>query len=190
MEGFDADKFSASSGLRGGRQKGFNANAENFLYNLRLDYLNIPGLWLGASFTKNKAMGDSVDNQISLAEFHAKFQAYNFFGVFEFGNITYDTGNIEASRGYYFDLGYDISHLFNIQIQIIPFIRYSDTNTAAKTVSGGEIEKLHHFKQWMVGLSVKPIEQIVFKVDYGINKRELGNVETTLFNLGVGYMFY
>lgn len=189
MEGLIADNFSASSGIRGGRQKGFEADAENLLYNFRLDYLNVPGLKVGASFTTNKAKGDSVDVPVTLAEFHAQYQGYNFYGVFEFGNISYDNSEIETSRGYYFDLGYNIGSLFNIQTEIIPFIRYSDINTAAETMSGGDSEKQYHIQQWIVGASVKPIDNIVFKIDYGINTRELGDAETTLFNLGVGYMF-
>jgi hypothetical protein len=41
----------------------------------------------------------------------------------------------------------------------------------------------------MVGLNFLPIDQVVFKVDYGKKTVELGSVTTDLFNLGVGYMF-
>jgi hypothetical protein len=190
MEGLNANNFSASSGIRGGRQKGFEADAENLLYNFRLNYLNVPGLLIGASFTTNEAKGDSINNQINLAEFHAKYQAHNIHSVFEFGNISYNKGDIETSRGYYFDLGYNVGSIFNIPVQIIPFFRYSDINTGAETISGGDSEKQYHSKQWMVGLSFKPVDYIVFKVDYGMNIQELGDIKTTLFNLGVGYMFY
>lgn len=189
MEGLDADNFKAASGIRGGRQKGFEANAENLLYNFRLDYLNIPGLKVGVSFTTNKAMGDSIDIPLNLIELHTQYHNKNFYGVFEYGNISYDNQEIKTSRGYYIDLGYNIGSLLNIKTQIIPFIRYSDFNTAAETISGGDLEKQYHIKQWIVGASVKPIENIVFKVDYGINNQELGDTETTLINLGVGYMF-
>lgn len=53
MEGLLSDKFSPGSGIRGGRQKGFEANAENLLYNLRVDFVNTDGLRVGGSFTYN-----------------------------------------------------------------------------------------------------------------------------------------
>jgi hypothetical protein len=189
MEGLDADGFSASSGIRGGRQKGFNANAENLLYNFRLDYLGVPGLKFGASFTTNKAMGDSIDNQIGLAEFHAMYNANNIYALFEFGNISYDNGNTETSRGFYLDFGYNIGSLFKCDSKIIPFFRYSDVNTAAKTVSGGDSEKANHYKYLIAGINFHPIDKVVFKFDYGVRTRELGDVKTTLINLGAGYMF-
>jgi len=189
MEGLDADGFSASSGIRGGRQKGFEANAENFLYNFRLDYLNVPGFKFGASYTYNNAKGDSTTNKINFIEFHAQFQSNGIYAVTEFGNINYGSGNIETSRGFYFDLGYDLSTLLNIQTKIIPFVRYSDYNTAYKTISGGDSEKANHYTQIMGGLSIKPLDNVVFKFDYGTKERELGNQKSTLFNLGVGYMF-
>jgi hypothetical protein len=189
MEGLNADKFSASSGIRGGRQKGFMANVENPLYNFRLDYLGFPGLKVGASYSYNNAIGDSTTNEIGLAEFHLKYEANNFYGVFELGNISYKSGEIKSSRGYYFDLGYNLSSHIAWETKVIPFFRYSDINTAASTRSGGDSEKAYHIKQWMVGLSVKPLPAVVFKADFGEIKRELGDVKTSLFNLGVGYMF-
>jgi len=41
----------------------------------------------------------------------------------------------------------------------------------------------------MVGFSIKPIPSVVLKLDYSQKDRELGNLTTDLFNLGVGYMF-
>ncbi|MBM4172276.1 MAG: hypothetical protein FJ214_10445 [Ignavibacteria bacterium] len=189
MEGLNSDKFSESSGIRNGRLKGFKANAKNLLYNLRIDYLGVAGLKIGGSYTFNKATGETSTNKISLLEFHSAYHQRNFYSVFEIGNISYEKGNLESSFGYYFDIGYNISDAFNCDTKIIPFFRYSDYNTAAKTKTGGDSEKKNHFTYWMIGLSVKPIPQIVFKLDYGTSTKELGNEKTKLFNLGIGYMF-
>lgn len=189
MEGLNSDNFSASSGIRGGRQAGFKSDASRFLYSANIDYLGMPGLMIGGSFTYNEAKGSTTENKITLAEFHGKYDANNFIAVFEFGNISYNSGNIENSRGYYFDLGYNLKDVFKSESDIIPFFRYTDYNTAANTISGGTIETQNHFSKWMVGVSVKPMPSIVLKLDYGQRERELGNVKTKLFNLGVGYMF-
>ena len=189
MEGLDASKFSASSGIRSGRQKGYKANAEDLLYNVRVNYINFPGLLIGASVTYNNATADSTNNAITIFDFHAKYQANNIYAVAEFGNISYDNGPVETTQGYYFDLGYNVGSLFKVKTEIIPFIRYSDYNTAASTLVGGDSEKEHHRTKWMIGAAVKPIPQVVFKIDYAQDTIKLGDIKTDLLNIGVGYMF-
>lgn len=189
MEGLNADGFSAKSGIRGGREKGFKVDAENLLYNGRVDFVGFPGLRIGASYIYNNAKGDSITNEINLVEFHAQYQAHNVYAVLEAGNISYGSGEIETSRGYYFDLGYNIGSLLNIQSKIVPFIRYSDLNTAAKTNTGSDSEKKYHYTQWMIGINFLPIDQVVFKIDYGEKQAELETITNKMFNLGVGYMF-
>ena len=189
MEGLDADKFSPGSGIRGGRQKGFNSNAENLLYNARLDYLNIPGLKIGGSFTYNKATGEKIENAITLIEGHAEYKANNLVSVFEIGNISYEKGNVEQSLGYYFDLGYNVGELLNSDMQIIPFVRWTQYNTVSESPLGISFEEQYEVKKWMVGLSLKPISSVVFKLDYAVQTAGALDSETTLFNLGAGYMF-
>lgn len=189
MEGLDADKFSASSGIRSGRQKGYMADAEQFLYSGRLDYLGIPGLKFGASFTYNKAKGDSTYNAFNLIEGHAQYIANNLHATFEIGNISYDNGPVKTSFGYYFDVGYNVSHLLGIGTKIIPFARYTNYNTANTVRVDGNLDQQYHFIKWMIGLSIKPMEEVVFKIDYGVRTRQLDDAKVDLFNLGVGYMF-
>lgn len=189
FESLNSDKFSLSEGIRPGRMKGYKPNASTFLYSIRLDYLNIPGLKVGGSFSYNNAKGDSTQIDLIISELHAKYELNNITAVFEYGNISYDKGELRASRGFYFDLGYNVASLFDFDTKLIPFLRYSDINTAAETLSGGDNEKLYHFTELMVGLSVKPLDNIVFKVDYSEQKRKLDNRKSKFINLGVGYMF-
>jgi hypothetical protein len=189
MEGLDASQFNAKSGIRDGRQKGFKANAEDLLYNARINYLSIPGLLFGASFTYNNATKDSTNNAVSIAELHARYRANNIYIDAEFGNISYSEGIVDNSRGFYFDLGYNVGALLKWETEIIPFIRYSDYNTAAVTKIGGDSEKQYHVSQWMIGAAVKPIDEVIFKVDYSENEIELNKQMTSYFNFGVGYMF-
>lgn len=189
MEGLNSDKFSASSGIRSGRQKGFKAKADRLLYNLRMDYLNISNLRIGVSYTYNDAKGDSTQIPINILEFHAKYQSNSIYSVFEIAKISYTNWDVRSSFGYYFDFGYNLSGLFDWDIKIIPFVRYSDTNTASEVYNNDAQEKLYHLKQWMIGVSVSPIDEVVFKVDYGVRERESDNQKTKLFNFGVGYMF-
>ena len=189
MEGLNADEISPGSGIREGRQEGFKSDAENLLYNLRVDYLNVPGLKVGGSATYNKAKGESTENPITLIEGHAQYSAHNLISTFEIGNIAYGKGNVEQSLGYYFDLGYNVGGLLNSDMQIIPFFRWTQYNTVASSPLGINFEKQFEVKKWMIGLSLKPISSVVFKVDFAKQTAGANDEETTLFNLGAGYMF-
>lgn len=189
MEGLNSDGFSSSSGIRDGRQKGFKVDASNPLLNARLDYTAIPGLRFGASYVYNNAKGDSTSSKINLVEFHANYSANNIYTVFEFGNISYSDQEIEVSRGFYFDLGYNIGTLFNCTSKIIPFLRFSDINIAAQTIPGGDLGKKYHLTSWLVGVNFQPIENVVIKMDYGENTVELDSEKIKLLNFGFGYVF-
>jgi len=41
----------------------------------------------------------------------------------------------------------------------------------------------------MFGVSVKPLDHVVFKADYGSRINEIETENSKLFNLGVGYYF-
>jgi hypothetical protein len=190
MEGLDGSGIDPSSGIRGARQKGFIANAEGLLYNGRVDYTNIPGFHIGTSLvTNNAVVNDSTKNQVNLWEVHARYQAHGIYSTIEYGNISYDTGDLKASKGYYFDLGYDVGRLIGCEKPLIPWVRWTDYNTAAEYSGGGDAEKMYHYKKWLVGLAWFPINNVVLKLDYGEKERQLDKQKTKLFNLGFGYNF-
>ncbi|MCC7430913.1 hypothetical protein IT568_08735 [bacterium] len=192
MEGLDGKKISASKGIRDGRQKGFKSNAEDFLYNARLDYTGFSGLRVGTSFSFNDAtVGKDTTNSVSILELHAKYEANDVYTVFEVANITYgdkDLAGVETSFGYYLDFGYNFGTFLKTEAKIIPWLRFEDYNTAKKAATEA-VEKANHYTNWKVGVSVKPIESVVFKVDYGVKKQESTKTKTKQMNLGVGYQF-
>jgi len=189
MEGLISDKFSPSSGIRSGRQKGYKANAENLLYNLRVDFVSAKGLRAGGSFTYNEATGDTSTNAINLLEFHLKYNYKGLYTVAEYGMIGYDNGPVETSRGYYFDLGYNIGRFFDFKSEIIPWFRYSNYNTASSVRGNAFDEELYNVNKWLVGLAVKPNHNVILKFDYGKMERTFSESKTDVMNIGVGYMF-
>lgn len=189
MEGLNGNKFSESSGIRSGRQKGFKSNAENLLYNARVDYYGVSGLKAGISFTYNKAFHEISEIPFSLVEFHSTYYKNNVYAVFEYGNISYSNYEIEKSYGFYADLGYNVGGLLGLNGELIPFLRYSDYNPSAVTKSGGDAEIKYHNSKWMIGAAFKPIPEVVFKIDYSSQKTELGDAKVDYFNIGAGYMF-
>lgn len=197
MEGLDGSKFSASGGIRSGRQKGYKSEATHPLLNVRLDTRQLNGLLVGGSFTTMHAPdtlnGYNITNPTNLMELHAQFSKAGFYLTTEFGQISYGepaaVSEVSSARGYYIDLGYDLSSILPIEGQLIPWFRYSDINTAASSNGGNEnLVSEHHKIEWLLGLQVKPISEVVFKCDYGKTKPENGSA-TTSFNMGVGYMF-
>ena len=189
LEGLNSDKFSTSGGIRGGRQKGYKSDATSLLYNAKLDFLGLNGLRIGTSFTYNDAVGDTSNIPFTLVEIHAKYRKNGFILTGEYGNISYQESDLQTSNGFYIDFGYDLSSLLNFDWQTIPFVRYTDYNTASSVDNGGDITLANHNIAWMIGLSVLPIDNTVLKADYSQNSIKLDDKTTEYFNLGIGYRF-
>ncbi len=189
MEGLNADAISNESGIRGARLKGYQADARELLYTGRLNYIAIPGFLTGLSFTKTKAMGTVQDIPLTLMEFHGQVRKKGIHANFEWGGIDYDKGSLQKSRGFYFDLGYDMAAKTGFSGALIPWFRFADYNTAASTSAGGDSEEAQRYSKWLMGLTLKPIDEVVFKIEYGYQKNGLTDREQRLFNLGAGYMF-
>lgn len=190
MEGLNGDGFSPASGIRGGRMKGYKSNAEHPLTILRLDYNGFSSASFGFSYAMNNAVRADADPiGLNLFELHGRTQFKNFISSFEIGQMTYDNYDIKKSFGYYFEIGYNIGALVNWSTDIYPWIHWTDYNAASLTQSGGDSEKQFHYSKWMLGVAVKPIDHVVFKIDYGIRTHKLDNSETKQMNIGVGYMF-
>jgi hypothetical protein len=189
MEGLVSDKFDVSSGIRNGRQEGFLSNVDNLLYNLSIDYADFPGIKFGVSYVYNNSIGEKQNNAISLFEGHFNFNKNNLIVIGEIANIGYSSGVVNNSSGYYVDLGYNISSIFKIETAIIPFIRYTNYNPAASVNSNIITDKDFKVSKWMIGLDIKPIEEIVFKIDYGQSTSGNYNRKLNLLNAGLGYVF-
>jgi hypothetical protein len=191
MEGLDAAKISSSSGIRNARLKGYKASADEYLYNAQVNYRGLPGLRAGLSLSTTTAMGNDVQEDIplTLVEFHSQIDYRNIIAAFEYGNISYGAGNLESSRGYYVDLGYNLAPLFHVTGDLIPWARLTSYNTAAQTVVGGDELDKYNYSKWMTGVTYKPIKEVSFKIDYSVKLNALSNEETTVLNLGAGYQF-
>ena len=80
--------LTADEGIRGGRMKGYKANAEELMTTLRVDYAGLPGTRLGFSYSMTNAVRSDADPiGVNLFEFHAQHQSNNIYSVFEVGNI-------------------------------------------------------------------------------------------------------
>ena len=207
VNGFDAAGF-AASGLRGGRQNGGQALAEDFAWVGRLDYTGVPGLLVGGSAYVGSAGQDlrtaggrSVDVGVQIFEGHAEvrwhgLQARALVVQADLDDVTdlnaalglTGAGSVgEKLSGYYLELGYDVL-AGRGEKALIPFARFESYNTQDEVPAGFRANAANDVESLTLGLAWKPFEQIVVKTDW----QDLDNAAGTgvdQFNVLLGYVF-
>ena len=208
MTSLDAKGFS-SSGIRGGRQSGNRAIAENLALAGRVDWTPsfLPGALLGGSAFvgetgQNQTFnGSEVDALLTLWDLHAQYRLHGLelraLAVFgSLGNaetISRDVGSTVGDRqeGYYGEVAYDVMpHLFpDADMQYLaPFFRYEVFDTNASAPKGFERDRTKDAELYTVGLSYKPIPQVVLKLDYRNFELARGE-QADEVTFGAGFVF-
>lgn len=198
MNGFDGADFT-EKGLRGGRQKGSKAKADDWALIGRLDYEPILGLNLGGSFYLGDSgqgqvvdgAGNKVDVFTQIYEVHSqyKYRGLELKALASQVKIN-DAEIIQVQTGkdvpdeilaYYGEIAYDIlPHIVAGTDQYLaPFARYENLDY---TGNNQDVELL------VAGISYKPIPNVVLKADYSRYDMQNGT-KADEFNLGFGYIF-
>jgi hypothetical protein len=214
VNGLDAKDFSAS-GLRGGRQKGSKALAEDLAVVGRVDWRPTPALILGGSLYHGDSGQDlDLDVTTDIAEGHIELrrgplQLRGLITQAELDDVAAlnrvtatpaDDGTLPADSGidsigsrlagWYVEAGLDITDwlMSDTEATITPFVRYSQYNTQDDTPAGFKTSSQNDIDVVTVGVNLKPIDQIVFKIDYQFydDSADTGNDQ---FNLSAGYVF-
>lgn len=192
-----------SQGLRGGRQRGNEAIANEFSGVLRVDYTGFTGSIFGVSGYYGKSgSADLHVHETTILDAHAdvRFRGVYFRSVVTFANLTgadrlrtasgsTTIGPADQMYGAYVELGYDVFRLLNITDQeLYPHIRLEKIDTQYKVAAGNRFDARYEQKVLTIGLAYKPIRQIIAKIDYAItsNKAESGFNQ---LNFGLGYLF-
>jgi hypothetical protein len=207
VNGMDAEGFN-SNGIRGGRQQGSQALAEDLGYVVRMDYTpdTLPGVtvggsaYLGDSGQNLEYAGQKADVFTQLYEAHVqwKYRGLEFRTVGAWGFID-DAGILSAAKGetvgsqnygVYTEVGYDVLPLMfkDTPQYLAPFFRYEKYNTIAKTPEGFTGDPTKNQQVFQVGLQYKPIPNVVIKADYRNFSAEEGSVPDD-FNLGLGFIY-
>ena len=202
-EGFSAD------GLRGGRQKGSKAVAENFAGVARLDYTGRLGLMVGGSaYLGNSGQdattpaGQVIDGLTFIWEGHAQYSAYGFDLRALFSMALVDdvpqlneaqgfSGNESIGErliGWYVQGGYDVLRSVSTRHQLIPYVRYEQIDTQDKVPAGFAANPANDRTILTLGAAWKPIPNVVVKGDYQIH-RSAANSGLNQWNLSMGYVF-
>ena len=208
MNSLNGVKFS-SSGLRGGRQKGAKAKAENFGIAARWDYIGTPGLLLGASmYTGNTGQGaelngSEVGGRVTIWDLHMDYKVNGFdlralwahasvgdvAQLNQLNSFTGSAGIGEAMGGWFVQAGYDLLRTKqDTESAFIPYVRYERVNTHKAVASGYSASASKDLTATSIGFAWKPATQVVFKGDYQMHETGT-NSGINQINFVVGWLY-
>ena len=214
VNGLKAEDFGAK-GLRGGRQKGSKAEAEDWAGVLRGEILLASDSSLGGS-VYHGGSGQSLDVDVAttLAEAHAdlNFGALKLRGLVAAADLD-DVAELnriisasesedgiaapdreidsigESMLGWYLEAGFDLFHSMDLGEQaLLPFVRYEEVNTQEDVPSGFAESGTYDLDIVTIGLHYRPIDELVFKIDF-VNTQSAAGADEDLVNLAFGYVF-
>lgn len=212
VNGLRADRF-GPGGIRSGRQKGANAQADDWAGVGGLTWTGPAGLQIGASVYHGDS-GQDLDIGVRTTLLEGHF-AWNYKGVHVRGLIAgtrlddvaelnrlnfgldgdavvpdEDIESIgERMAGGYLEIGYDVLQLVRAgEAALIPFARYERYDLQARVPDGFGKSGRHDVNLWTVGVNYKPLPEIVLKADYQFYDNVAGALDNQ-FNVAVGYIF-
>lgn len=200
--------YSASGGLRDGRQKGSNTYAEDFGVVGRVDYSGVPGLLVGGSYYSGESgqsvtvSSEKLSARTALWEAHGDYQwegvelrgLYSRVTVGQVSLINTAQGFIgnksvgERMWGGYGQVAYNVMSRGEKGLYLAPFFRYERYNTQARVPDGFVSDPANDRTEMVYGLTFKPIATVVLKGEYQ-NNRNRADSAVDQWNLGLGYMF-
>ena len=210
VNGFDASGFSAG-GLRGGRQNGSEATAENFGVVGRFDYTGLSGVTLGTSaYLGNSGQGAplasdptaTLDAQTLIWEGHAQYKAHGFdlSGLLAISTLD-DAGDVNALIpvtgdesvgerliGWYLQGGYDVLRSTRSGQQLVPYVRYEQLNTQDRVPEGFVADPENDRRFLTLGAMWKPLTNVSLKADYQVISNE-ADTGINQLNVNLGYLF-
>ena len=187
VDGLRGAGFTSSS-LRGGRQKGNQARAEDWAWVGRLDFTGAPGLLVGGSaYVGDSGQELNADVGTEIFEGHLEWRwrglEFRAMGVQASLDDVVDlnaalgfTGNRsvgEKLKGYYLQLGYDVL-AGRGERSLTPYARWESYNTQDEVPAGFAANPANDVESLTLGVAFQPIDQIILKVDHQDYKNAAG----------------
>jgi hypothetical protein len=207
MAPLDATEFTADEGLRGGAQKGVEAQVRNMAATGRLEYVGLRGLQTGISFWSGDTSFNvpRLDTTVGLYEFDARFSRGRFESRGQFAHVFINgagelndaemrlTGvspNVaEQLRGFYLEGTYHVLPSTWLHDAAV-FARYENFDTQFKMPQG--FVKLPEFDRdaWVVGATYWVDPDVAIKFDYSHVRNQSDVVPAPRrVNIGLGWWF-
>ena len=204
----NAREFTASEGIREGRQKGAEAVAAHVAFTGRAEYLGVRGLAVGGAVwhgTSQLLRTPKLESAVTLGEVDARYlrsrlELRGEFAQASIGNaaqlnetIGRGTGvppNIaRAIRGFYGEAGYRIWDAGSPR-DLVAFLRYENFDTQFRMPVGLLPLKEFDRDAWVTGVTYYPEPDVAVKADYIYLRNQSGVFANRhLFNVGIGWWF-
>jgi hypothetical protein len=207
LNGLKADGFAAADGIAEGHQEGKDASFANPSITGRLEY-GRPGLklggsfWYGGSANQTPGLGDGLfAAPVLLLAGDARYDvgAFSFRGEAAMISIP-DAGKINAVVGT--DVGRRLAGGYlegavklldwlapASKQQFNLFVRHERFNTQAEVPSGTIADPANSRRITTLGVSYKPLWNVVFKGDYQLRRNQSHQSQGEVASLGIGYQF-
>jgi hypothetical protein len=206
----DAAGFTADDGIRGGRQEGSEAIAQDWALSARLDYVGTPGLMVGVSGVSGDTgqdnltpSGQKIDGRTTVLDFHADWQWRGLWlrGLFakttisqadlinQFNGFVGDESVGSRQNGWYVQAAYDVlSFSAKSKMSLLPYVRYEQYDTQAEVPSGYARNPANDIDELTVGIAFKPIDRLIFKLDWQ-QRQNAAQTGVNAWNVALGYIF-
>lgn len=202
VTGMDASGFD-DSGLRGGRQKGSKALAQDLAGVARIDLTAIPGVLVGASAYYGEADHDQYDFNVAtlIYEAHADiaWRGLRLRALFAGARVS-NPGKLSVAQGldpaagvgknlqgWYLEGGYDVLTLAG-STGLWPYLRYEKLDSQEAVGTEFIVNPSRKRTILTAGLQYHPITELVIKGDYQSRTSEADD-DVTQYNLSLGYIF-
>lgn len=200
------DGFGGSSWIRGGRQRGSKAVAENFAGVVNLSYERELFSAGGSAYFGRSGQGQEVDGkvvagEVLLVEAHAALswkgltaRALAALGTVGDADLISKKQGVIGSRvqGGYAELGYDLLGLFSPEGEqsLTPFLRFEQMNLHHGVPEGLARDPKLATSNLTAGLTYKPHPNLAVKADFQrrTNQAE-GDPGANQLNLGLGFIY-
>lgn len=203
MTSLDGERFD-SSGLRHGRQEGNREIAEDFATALRFDWIDTPGLLVGASVWHGQTGQDGLtttgtaipDLPTTVLDVHFDLKQGPWWlrgmwaNAFLDGASAFDTatgaGLAERMEGLTLEAGFDLATVLFPEsgASLFPFVRFESIDTQMQMPRGVMRDGTKKDEIWTFGAHWRPTEGVVVKVDYTLSQEDIDGA-----SLLIGYAF-
>ena len=211
MSGLDASGFSGSSGLRGGRLQITQATLNGPAFTGRLEWEPTLGMVLGVAPYFGLAGPRELDVNVRVggaaADWRIRRKGFESRALIAYFHVS-DTDALrtipaggtdpvsdvgENLFGVYGEIAYNVIYYVDTPMELLPFVRLDYYDTTFE--ESDPAFDLPAFLVPTVGLSYRPIQQVVFKFDYQfVRASSVDNPANAVtnenrWNVGLGWMF-